>query len=139
MNFCNVIGRITKDPEIKLTSSGKKFINFCVAVNRRVKGEDVSDFIDCIAWEKTAELIAQYCKKGSQVGITGKIQTRNFERQDGSKVKVTEILVNEIDFIGGNKTTANRSTASEVSQNNTAEEIPEINYNEVSDTLPFEV
>lgn len=126
MNKCNFIGRLTKDPELKSTNSGKKCLNFCLAVRRRVKGDQpVSDFIDCIAWEKTAEIIAQYCGKGSLLGVSGQLQTRTYEK-GGEKRKAVELVVNEFDLIGG------KSSSSETAV--TVDEAPPF-----EPSMPFEV
>ncbi|WP_348688262.1 single-stranded DNA-binding protein [uncultured Dubosiella sp.] len=105
MNSVNLIGRLTKDPEIRMTQSGTKNCSFTLAVNRMVKQEGYpdADFINCVAWNKTAELMAQYLHKGSQIGVEGRIQTRNYENKQGTRVYVTEILVNSIQFLGSKK------------------------------------
>ena len=101
MNQVNLIGRLTKDVELKRTSSGKAVTNFTLAVNRQFKtdnGPD-ADFIQCQAWNKTAEVLEKYTSKGSQIAVTGSIQTRNYDGNDGKKVYVTEILVNNVQFL----------------------------------------
>lgn len=105
MNSVNLIGRLTKDPEIRMTQSGTKNCSFTLAVNRMVKKEGYpdADFINCVAWNKMAELMAQYLHKGSQIGVEGRIQTRNYENKQGTKVYVTEIFVNSIQFLGSKK------------------------------------
>ena len=127
MNNCSFSGRITKDPELKTAESGKKYVRFCLAVKRRVKSGEhpQSDFIDCLAWEKTAEIMVKYCKKGDLVGITGRLQTNPYEK-DGEKRKSIDVIVNEIDFLGGNK-------PSEQNDSNPSEQIAD------EGELPFEV
>lgn len=95
MNQVNLIGRLTKDAELKTTNSGKKLTNFTLAVRNR----DEADFINCIAWEKTAEIICKYTTKGSQIGVTGRIATRNYDGSDGRKVYITEIVVSEVELL----------------------------------------
>ena len=86
MNNVNLIGRLTKAPELKQTASNTNVLTGTLAVNRTFKnqnGERETDFINIVAWRQTAEIIAQYCGKGSQIGVTGRIQTRNYENQQG--------------------------------------------------------
>lgn len=99
INRVILVGRLTKDPEMRGTASGKKVCSFTLAVSK--PGKDAgADFISCVAWEKTAELIAQYLHKGSQIGVEGRIQTRNYEDPNTfKKVYVTEVLVNDITFL----------------------------------------
>ena len=102
MNNCNFIGRLTKDPELKTTSSGKSFVRFALAVSRgKVKeGQQEADFIPCIAWNKTAEILANYCKKGQTIGIIGRFTTTPYEA-NGEKKTGYDIMVNSLDFLGG--------------------------------------
>lgn len=101
MNKVILVGRITKDPEIKLTANQTKYSNFTIAVDRRFKdqnGERQADFINCVAWKQTAEFINKYFHKGSRIGISGSIQTRSYEK-DGQKVFITEVLVEDAEFV----------------------------------------
>lgn len=102
MNKCSLIGRLTKDIELSQTNNGKSVTNFTLAVNRNFKnsqGEREADFINCQAWGKQAELLANYLSKGSQLGITGRIQTRNYDNQNGQRVYVTEVVTEDITFV----------------------------------------
>lgn len=140
MNNCVFTGRLTKDPEIKTTQSGKKYINFSIAVDRKTKdanGQRQADFIPCIAWNKTAEIIAQYFVKGSPIGVIGSLQVRSYDK-DGEKRFAYEILVNEIDFIGGSKSSDNQDTKPETTQDTQVEEIIE-DKAEAPQELPFEI
>lgn len=101
MNNCNFIGRLGKDPEMRYTTGGKAVVQFSLAVNRDGK-KDESDWINFVAWEKTAELIAQYCHKGDMIGVTGNLQQRIWEK-DGQKHSAHEVKVHRIDFCGGKK------------------------------------
>lgn len=97
MNSVQLIGRLTKDIELKYTPSNTAVAQFILAVNRRFtnqQGEREADFINCVVWRKTAENLAKYTQKGSQIGIDGRIQTRNYENQQGQRVYVTEVIVN---------------------------------------------
>lgn len=101
MNDCNFIGRITKDPELSATASGSNYTRFCIAVDKPNKDKDGNkgtDFIDCVAWGKKAESIATYLKKGSLVGVSGRLETSIYEK-NGEKRKVSDILVISIDFL----------------------------------------
>ena len=102
MNNVNLIGRLTKAPELKQTASNTSVLTGTLAINRTFKnqnGEREVDFINIVAWRQTAEIIAQYCGKGSQIGITGRIQTRNYENQQGQRVYVTEVVAEHVDLL----------------------------------------
>jgi single-strand DNA-binding protein len=101
MNVCTFIGRLGKDPDMRYTTSGKAVVSFSLAVNRDGK-KDESDWIDFVAWEKTAEVISQYCHKGDLIGVTGALQRKEWEK-DGQKRYAHEVKVNRIDFCGGGK------------------------------------
>mgnify|MGYP002527132560 CR=1 FL=1 len=97
-----MIGRLTKEPEIKLTSNQTQFCNFTIAVDRRFKdanGQRQADFINCVAWKNTAVFIQKYFHKGNRIGLTGSIQTRSFDDQNGQKRFVTEVIVDEAEFV----------------------------------------
>lgn len=102
MNSVNLIGRLTKDPDMRYTPNGKAVTRFILAVNRKYtnnNGEREADFISCVAWEKQAENIANYLKKGNLTGVTGRIQTRNFDGDDGKRVYITEVMVESVHFL----------------------------------------
>lgn len=104
INTVVLSGRLTKDPELKETNSGKKVVSFNLAVNRRFQNEDQqADFFPCVAWNKTAEVIAQYCAKGSQIGIEGRLQQRTYENSQGQKVYVVEVLCGQVTFLESKK------------------------------------
>ena len=101
MNAVVLVGRTTKDIELRRTGSGTAVASFTLAVNRDFKtqdGED-ADFIQCVAWKKTAELLEQYVHKGDRIGVSGSIRTRNYNDKDGRKVYITEVLVNHVEFL----------------------------------------
>src|SRR5574344_903715 len=103
MNKVILIGRLTKDPEMRTTPNGVATTSFTIAVNRNFtaqNGEREADFLNCVAWRKQAENIAKYCSKGSQVAVDGRIQTRTYDAQDGSKRYVTEIVADNVTFLG---------------------------------------
>lgn len=101
MNKIVITGRATKDIELKQTTSGTSVATFSVAVKRSFKsnGEQESDFFDCVAYSKTAELISKYVKKGDMIGIEGRLQTRNYTNREGKKVYVTEIIAENVEFL----------------------------------------
>lgn len=101
MNKTMIIGRLTRDPEIKYTQGGTGVININLAVERRFKkeGQPDADFIPVVIWGKQAETTAKYTAKGKLIAVSGRIQTRNYEHQDGYKVYVTEIVAEEVQFL----------------------------------------
>lgn len=95
INNITLVGRLTKDPELKYTGNGTAVATFTLAVNRNftnASGEREADFPNCVIWRKPAETLANYAKKGSLIGVTGRIQTRNYENQQGQRVYVTEVV-----------------------------------------------
>ena len=99
MNNVSLVGRLTKDVELKYTGSQTAVATGTLAVNRQFKsanGEKETDFINIVAWRKTAEILSNYASKGSQIGITGRIQTRNYEGNDGKRVYVTEVVAESV-------------------------------------------
>lgn len=107
MNIVALVGRMVKMPELKQTKSGKSVISFTLAVDKDFKNEDGTRdayFIDCVAFEKRAEIISKYVGKGDKFGITGKISTRTYQRNDGSNAKAVEIIVEGFEFLESKKT-----------------------------------
>lgn len=113
MNNVTLVGRLTKDPEVKTTQTDKSTCTFSIAVDRPTK-EKTADFINCVAWEKNAELIGKYLSKGSRIGIIGAIQSRSWEGTDGKRIYVTEVLVNRIEFIDTKKDKAAKKTGEDI-------------------------
>ena len=102
INNVVLTGRLTKDPELKYTSNGTAVGSFTLAVNRKFtnqSGEREADYIMCVAWKKTAETIANHLRKGSLIGVEGRIQTRTYDNQQGQRVYVTEIVVESFTFL----------------------------------------
>jgi single-strand DNA-binding protein len=102
INQVTLVGRLVKDPELKWTPDGKAVANVTLAVNRHYKnanGEIEADFVHCTLWHKTAENTSQYCKKGSVIGVTGRIQTRHYDNQEGRRVYVTEVVAEGVRFL----------------------------------------
>lgn len=98
INLVVLTGRLTADPEIKYTKSGKAYAKFSIAVNRRYN-RDETDFINVVAWDKKAELASQYMRKGTLVGITGALRVRSYETEGGEKRKITEVVVENLEFL----------------------------------------
>ena len=101
INRVVLIGRLTRDPELRKTQSGTSVCSFTLAVNRRQNqdGTQDADFINCVAWNKLADNIQLYQKKGNQLGIEGRINTRSYDNQQGQKVYVTEVIAENVQFL----------------------------------------
>ncbi|EAC9201317.1 single-stranded DNA-binding protein [Listeria monocytogenes] len=116
MNRVVLVGRLTKDPDLRYTPAGAAVATFTLAVNRPFKntqGEQEADFINCVVWRKPAENVANFLKKGSMAGVDGRIQTRNYEDKDGKRVFVTEIVAESVQFLD----TKNKGTGGATSNN----------------------
>ena len=98
LNKCILMGRLTKDPELRHTNNQKAVTTFTIAVDTGYGENKKTDFINCVAWEKTAEFIEKYFEKGRMIVVAGRISTRSYEGQDGRKNFVTEVVVNEAYF-----------------------------------------
>lgn len=102
MNKVILIGRLTKDPELRKTPTDVSVVQFTIAVNRAFQqqnGERQADFINCVAWRGQAENLAKYMKKGGQIAVDGSIQTRSYDDQNGVRRFVTEVICNQITFL----------------------------------------
>lgn len=102
MNKIFLIGNLTRDPELAETNSGISVCHFSIAVNRPYTGADgerQTDFFNCTAWRGTAEAIARYCKKGNKVAVTGSIQVRNYEDNDGIKRIAVDVITQDVEFL----------------------------------------
>jgi single-strand DNA-binding protein len=113
LNRVVLVGRLTKNPELKYTPSGVAVANFTLAVNRSFtnqQGEREADFVNCTVWKRPAENVANFLKKGSLAGVDGRIQTRNFEGQDGRKVFVTEVVAESVQFLEPKGQSSNQSS-----------------------------
>lgn len=112
MNRIELIGRLTKDAEIRQTQSGKAVATFTLAVNRpfarKDSGQQTADFIRCQAWEKTAGFVQQYTHKGSQIGVSGRLQTREYDDKDGKRQFVSEVIVEQMDLLEKRQEAASR-------------------------------
>lgn len=120
MNKVIEIGNLTKDPELTTTNSGVSVCRFTIAVQRRFEnadGEKESDFFNCVAWRGIGENISKYCKKGNKIGVIGELQNRSYDAQDGTKRYITEIIVNECEFLQTkNSNSSNTSNTTQATQ-----------------------
>ena len=119
MNNVSLAGRLVRDVELKYTQDGKAVGNFALAINKRFK-KDEANFINCVAWGKTGELIAQYVKKGNLLGVTGSIETSTWEK-DGQKHYKTEVFVDQITFLQS-KGEGNTTSTTNTSEKTTSDE-----------------
>ena len=107
MNKVFLIGNLTRDHEMRSTQSGVPVCNFSIAVNRRFRnaqtGQQETDFLNIVAWRQLAELCGRYLTKGRKVAVTGSIQTRTYEAQDGSKRSAFDIVADEVEFLSANQ------------------------------------
>lgn len=114
MNRVVLVGRLTKDPDLRYTPAGAAVATFTLAVNRpftNQQGEQEADFIQCVVWRKPAENVANFLKKGSMAGVDGRVQTRNYEGNDGKRVYVTEIVAESVQFLEPKNNNAESSTS----------------------------
>jgi len=112
INRVVLVGRLTKDPELRYTPSGVAVTRFTLAVNRTFsnnQGEKEADFINCIVWRKPAENTANFLKKGSLAGVEGRIQTGSYEGQDGKRVYTTEVVADSVQFLEPRSSSGDRS------------------------------
>lgn len=130
MNKVVLIGRLSRDPELRHTSNNTPVCQINMAISRPVsQGKDSeTDFINVTVWNKQAENLVKYVKKGNQIAIEGRIQTRSYDNEEGKKVYVTEVLANHVEFIGSNsnKTNDNQTQVQDNKTSYTVEEIDNI-------------
>lgn len=134
MNKVTLMGRLTKNPETRYTPNNTVYTTFTLAVNRRY-GNDTqeADFINIVAWNKTAEIASTYLTKGNLVALTGRIQTRDYDGKDGKRVYVTEVVAEEIFFTGG--TNNNYTPKTKIEEEFEIEEEPEIDFEELNNEV----
>ncbi|EAF8879929.1 TPA: single-stranded DNA-binding protein [Listeria innocua] len=132
MNRVMLVGRLTKDPDLRYTPAGVAVATFTLAVNRTFtnqQGEREADFINCVVWRKPAENVANFLKKGSMAGVDGRVQTRNYEGNDGKRVYVTEIVAESVQFLESKNNNAEGATLNNYQG--------EANYSNNSKTTPY--
>lgn len=134
MNNVILMGRLTKDPELKTTQSGLSFCRFTVAVDRYSKdGEDKTNFISCVAWRNTAEFIDKYFSKGQRILLSGSIQTGSYTDKDGRTVYTTDVLVDKAEFCENKKNSDSAPAPTRARKPKETEDIAP----DISEDLPF--
>ena len=120
INRVVLVGRLVRDPELRRTQSGTAVCSYTLAVGRRTQaqGQPDTDFINCVAWNKSAELMTTYLHKGSLIGVEGRIQTRNYDNQQGQRVYVTEVVTDSVQFLEPKNASNNASAGYAQPQNN---------------------
>ncbi|KAF0444187.1 single-stranded DNA-binding protein [Pediococcus pentosaceus] len=121
INRTVLVGRLTRDPELKYTNSGRAVASFNIAVNRQFtnsQGEREADFINCVIWNKTAENFCNFTRKGSLVGIDGRIQTRSYENQQGTRIYVAEVVAENFSLLESKNSNQNEQFEQNRPQNN---------------------
>ena len=112
LNRIQLIGRLTRDPELRYTGNGHPMAQFTVAVDRDFRnaaGEKDTDFINCVAWRKLAEQVGQYCTRGRLVAVEGRLHVRSYETQEGARRRVTEVIGDRVWFLDSPKTDVDQS------------------------------
>ena len=146
LNKVILIGRTTKDVDLRKTSSGTAVATFTLAVDNRFvlkDGKSSTDFISCVAWANTAETMEKYVRKGALIAVEGRIQTRNYDNKEGNRVYITEVVVENMRMLEsrGDRSSSNNLDSYEPTSNSreTYNEVesPEIEYNISDDDLPF--
>ncbi len=162
MNKVFLIGRLTKDPEIRVTSTGKKVASFSLAVNegKDANGQELVQFFNLSAWEKLAELIESYVKKGGRLAVVGRLQNRSWDKPDGSKGYATDVVVREMEILTSKSEAQSMSEAdnsnshpddtsnttspaksakksAKPAEDDGEDELPEIDIDSMNVTMPF--
>ena len=153
MNKVFLVGRLTKDPEIRVTPNGKKVASFTIAINegKDADGQELVQFFNCSAWERLAEIIEAYVPKGTKVAIVGSLRNRSWDKPDGTKGYATEVLVREMEILSSKaeienfkqatETSASQASPSETKKNNQnpipEDDLPEIDVEQLNVQMPF--
>lgn len=137
INNVTLVGRLTKDPELRYTANGTGVATFTLAINRNFTnqaGEREADFVQCVIWRKPAETLANYARKGTLLGVTGRIQTRSYDNQQGQRVYVTEVVAENFQLLESKATSEQRQSTQ---ANQPTQQANRQNYNEpVSSGFP---
>ena len=140
MNRVVLVGRLTKDPVLRRTANGASVTSLTLACTRRYKqeGQPDADFINTVAWNKTADIVSQYTHKGSLVGVEGRIQTRSYDDQSGKRVYVTEVVADSVQFLESKSAAASNAIVPEVNNQSYQEPYETSSTLDIaSDDLPF--
>lgn len=124
INKAILMGRLTRDPELRHTGSGTPVCSFSIAINSGSGDNQTTDYINCVAWNKTAEFVSKYFAKGRMIVVIGRIQTRSWDGQDGKKNYATEVVVNEVSFCESKKETDTADNADDNDDDFTPLEMP---------------
>lgn len=124
MNRVVLLGRLTKDPELRYTQNNTPVCAFTLAVDRKFSKDDEADFIPIVTWQKTAEFCSKYFTKGRKVAVSGRLQTRNWEDNDGKKHWVTEVIADEVDFADSKKDGQSSPNSSSDNKSNNNKQSP---------------
>lgn len=135
MNIVILKGRLTKNPEIRTTTTGTKVCSFSIAINRRFSRENEADFINCTAWRQTAEFIHKYFEKGQEICISGSLQVRKWEDNDGKTRYSTYVIVDNAEFCGSKKDREKTINADVASFDEVG--VANIDTDDMTDDLPF--
>lgn len=149
INNVTLVGRLTKDPDLRYTGSGVAVANFTIAINcpyKNSNGERDADFINCVIWREAAENINNLCSKGMMIGVTGRIQTRTYEDNDGKTIFVTEVYTDNFQILEKREQTQSQNTQSNLQetihnqqrqQNNGSFDSSDSSINITDNDLPF--
>jgi len=143
INNVTLVGRITRDPELRYTPQNQAVTTFSLAVNRQFKnanGDREADFINCVIWRQQAENLANWAKKGALIGITGRIQTRSYENQQGQRVYVTEVVGDSFQLLESRQERGNVSPPTpSATQNNQKQSSPADNHDPFANSEPMNI
>lgn len=147
INSTTLVGRLTKDPDLRYTGNGTAVATFTLAVNRSFKnqnGEYEADFINCVIWRKSAENLANLTHKGSQIGVVGRIQTRDYENKQGQRVYITEVVADNFQLLepknqsqGQNNRGTGSQSRNEGNYTNSKQNDTSLDIDNLEDMLPF--
>ena len=139
LNCVTLMGRLTADPELRTTTSGKSVVNFSIAVDRSYSknGNKETDFINIVCWKGTADFVNKYFGKGSMIAIQGSIQTRNYEDNNGNKRTAFEVLAREVSFCGSKNETSPAPTQATPAYQAGEPDFEEIEDDDYDEPLPF--
>ena len=140
LNNVSLVGRMTRDAELRYTANNQAVATFTLAVNRNFKsqnGEREADFINCVIWRQQADNLANWAKKGALIGITGRIRTRNYENQQGQRVYVTEVVADSFQLLESQKERGNQTQANSQPDFGRNEQIQSNPMDILDSDLPF--
>ncbi|MEM1311860.1 MAG: single-stranded DNA-binding protein [Patescibacteria group bacterium] len=160
MNKVFLIGNLTKEPEVRVTGTGKKVVNFSIAVNegKDMNGQEIVQYFNMSAWERLADIIEQYVKKGTKVAVVGRLQNRSWDKPDGTKGYATDVSVRELEILTSKADSERLAAAAQATSSNSSNqqatptsqaddktanetkaalEVPEIDVDSINVQMPF--